>query len=154
MPELEVKDYITLLSVLVSLAAVVIGPFVTLKISKRQIVSPIRQKWIDELREVVSEYLSECEKLLVLGKDGMLNTEAIDEQLFTRLLYLEQKLKLMLNPQENDHNELLEIIQNLAHDIHHGQNDPTIFGDRMRDATKATQIILKQEWNRVKHGNI
>lgn len=45
MPELEAKDYIAFLAMLISLAAIIVGPIVTLKISKRQIVSPIRQKW-------------------------------------------------------------------------------------------------------------
>ncbi len=154
MPELEVKDYITFLAMLISLVAVIIGPIITLKVAKRQIVSPIRQKWIDELREVVSEYLSECQQLIILGKDGMLNSEQTDESLFTRLLYLEQKLRLMLNPKEDNHNRLLEIIRTLTEDIHHGHSNLLEFGATVREATEATQAILKQEWIRVKHGDI
>lgn len=88
------------------------------------------------------------------GKNGMLNAEKTDENLFTRLLYLEQKLRLMLNPKEDNHNELLEIIHNLTVDVHHGHSNLIEFGARIREATEAAQIILKQEWSRVKHGDI
>lgn len=154
MPTFESSEIISFLAMLVSLAAVIVGPIVTLKVAKRQIVSPIRQKWIDELRELISEYLSECEKLLVLGKDGILNKEETDERIFTRLLYLEQKLKLMLNPNEERHIELLEIVNELTEEIHHGVGDIIEFGGKLRDATKVSQKILKEEWVRVKSGDI
>ncbi len=139
---------------LVSLVAVIVGPIVTFKVAKRQIVSPIRQKWIDELRELISEYLSECQKLLVLGKDGILNKEETDEIIFTRLLYLEQKLKLMLNTKEENHIELLDIVNDITEQIHHGVGNIIDFGGKLRGATEVSQKILKEEWVRVKSGDI
>jgi len=52
MSEIETSDIVSFLAMLVSLAAVIIGPIVTFKIAKRQIVSPIRQKWIDKIIRV------------------------------------------------------------------------------------------------------
>ena len=154
MPTFESSEIISFLAMLVSLAAVIIGPIVTFKVAKRQIISPIRQKWIDELRELISEYLSECEKLLVLGEDGILNKEEADEKTFTRLLYLEQKLKLMLNPNEERHIELLEVVKKITEEIHHGVGNITIFGGKLKRATEISQKILKEEWARVKSGDI
>ena len=142
---------------LVSLVAVVAGPVVTFKIAKRQIVSPIRQKWIDELREIISEYLSQCEQLLVFGEDALLNTNGIDnekQKIYTRLLYLEQKLKLMLNPKEQEHNDLLNIISIITDEINHGVSNIIIFGNNIKSATTISQKILKIEWQRVKNGAI
>jgi hypothetical protein len=130
---------------LISLAAVIIGPIVTFKVAKRQIVSPIRQKWIDELREIISEYLSECEKLLVLGKDGILNAEDTDERILTRLLYLEQKLRLMLNPNEVMHVDLLGVVKTLTEETHHGAGNIAEFGRNLKNATEISQKILKEE---------
>lgn len=156
--QFEASEIISFLALLVALVAVIVGPVVTLKVAKRQIVSPIRQKWIDDLRELISEYLSECEKLMVLGDDGLLNKEETDEKIFARLLYLEQKLKLMLNPNEGKHNELLTIVEELTEEIHHGVgnkvSDVVDFGDKLRRATKVSQNILKEEWVRVKSGDI
>ena len=154
MPTFESSEIISFLAMLVSLVAVIIGPIVTFKVAKRQIVSPIRQKWIDELRELISVYLSECEKLLVLGGDGLLNKETTDEKTYTRLLYLEQKLKLMLNPKEERHIELLEIVKNITKDIQHGVGNIIDFGGQLKGATEVSQKILKEEWVRVKSGDI
>ncbi len=150
MPTFESSEIISFLAMLVSLVAVIIGPIVTFKVAKRQIVSPIRQKWIDELRELISEYLSECEKLLVLGEDGLLNKE----KTYTRLLYLEQKLKLMLNPKEERHIELLGIFKKITEEIQHGVGNIIDFGGQLKGATEVSQKILKEEWVRVKSGDI
>lgn len=154
MPAFESSEIISFLAMLVSLVAVIIGPIVTFKVAKRQIVSPIRQKWIDELRELISEYLSECEKILVLGEDGILDKEETGEKTFTRLLYLEQKLKLMLNPNEERHIELLGIFNEITEEIHHGVRNIIDFGGRLKGATEVSQKILKEEWVRVKSGDI
>lgn len=154
MPDFQASDIVSFLAMLVSLAAVVIGPIVTFKIAKRQIISPIRQKWIDELREMLSEYLSECEKLIVLGEDGLLNKEATDIEAYRRLLYLQQKLKLMLNPNEIKHIELLDLVESITEEIHHGTGDLMEFGGKLKGATVVAQSILKEEWVRVKSGDI
>lgn len=154
MPTIETSDIVSFLAMLVSLAAVTIGPIVTFKIAKRQIVSPIRQKWIDELREIISEYLSECEKLIVLGEDGILNKKITDKDIFKKLLYLQQKLKLMLNPNESKHIELLDLIESITDEIHHGVSNLVEFGGKLNGATEISQKILKEEWVRVKSGDI
>lgn len=154
MNELNVSNIVSIVAVMVSLVAVIVGPIVSFKVAKRQIVSPIRQKWIDELREIISEYLSESKNLIVLGEDGMLNKEVMKEDIFKKLLYLQQKLNLMLNPNEPKHIELLELIESITDEIHHGVNNYIEFGGKLRGATEISQKILKEEWVRVKEGNI
>ena len=62
---------ISILSLVVALLAVFIGPFVSWKVAKKQIESstrvarqqllgPMRQAWINELRELISETASSC----------------------------------------------------------------------------------------------
>ena len=150
----DASDIIAFSAVIVSLVAVIISPIVSFLVAKRQIISPIRQKWIDELRELISEYLSECERLIILGEDGFLNNEETNGILFRRLLYLEQKLKLMLNPNEEKHIQLLDAIRSIADEIHHGVGNIIDFGTKLRAATGIAQVILKVEWRRVKSGEI
>jgi hypothetical protein len=144
MPESGAGHCVPILSMFVSLADVIVGPKISFKIAKRQIVSPIRQKWIDELREIISEYLSECEKLIVLAKDGLLNKEFTDKEKLTRLLYLEQKLKLLLNPKEAKHIKLLKVMNSLIEEIHHGNVELIGFGGRLKGATELAQEIEKK----------
>jgi hypothetical protein len=146
---------VSFLSMLVALAAVIVGPIVTFKVAKRQIVSPIRQKWIDELREILSEFLSECRKAIILYEGtGLLNAENMDNELFRKLLYLEQKLVLMLNPHEADHIELTNIVKDITDNVQHGVDNFIEFGEKLAEATDLSQQILKKEWKRVKNGDI
>ena len=62
MPELTPGELISLLSALVALVAVIVGPIVTWRIAKRQIqasvVSANRQNWINDLREAVAGFIT------------------------------------------------------------------------------------------------
>lgn len=155
MPDIMTSENVAFMSMLVSLAAVVIGPIVTFKVARRQILSPIRQKWIDELRELMSEFLSECQRAIVIGEGvGLLNTEETDEALFKKLLYLERKLALMLNPREEHHVELVDLVRSITEEVQQGVNDFIQFGEKVANTSSLCQKILKSEWERVKNGGI
>ena len=47
-----------ILAAVVAAVAAVIGPIVTTRIARRQTVSTLRQQWIDNLRDALSEFLS------------------------------------------------------------------------------------------------
>lgn len=146
----ETSALISGLSLLVSFAAVILGPFVSLKISKRQMISPVRQKWIDELRELMSVILSECQNVIVMGEGrGLLNDGKSGETLFQKLLYLEKKLSLMLDPCEDDHIELLSSVSDITNAVHHGVGNLIDFGASVDCSTQLTRKILKIEWERV-----
>ena len=146
-------EIISLMSMLVALVALVVGPIVTLRVAKRQIVSPIRQKWIDELRQLMSEYLSECQGAIVFDEGkGLLNVDNADKEIFLRLLFLEHKLGLMLNPQETDHVQLTSTIHDITEEVQHGVDNFSKFGEKVGSATRMCQKILKIEWTRVKSG--
>lgn len=146
----ETPVLISGLSVLVSLVAVIVGPFVSLKISKRQMISPIRQKWIDELRELMSVILSECQNVIIMGEGrGLLNDEKSNEALHQKLLYLEKKLSLMLDPCEGDHIALLSSVSDITDAVHHGVENLINFGASVGCSTQLTQKILKNEWERI-----
>ena len=148
-------EVISLISVGATLCAVIIGPCVTLKVAKRQIISPIRQKWIDELRELMSQFLSESRKVIVLSEGcGLLNADKTDESAFQKLLYIQQKLGLMLNPNEEDHSELVNLVHEITEDVQHGGGNLIDFGNRLGKATTLCQKILKYEWQRIKSGEI
>ena len=138
---------------LVALAAVVIGPVVIFRVAKRQIVSPIRQKWIDELRDLMSTLLSKCKTVLILRKGvGLLAKDETNEVLFSEILYLEQKLALMLNPRESDHQNLFKVVGWITDEVQHGVDNIIEFGSKLDEATCICQEVLKREWKRVKNG--
>ena len=86
------SDVVAFMSMLVALAAVIVGPIASFKLARRQIISPIRQKWIDELRDLVSTLLSKCHAGLIMHEGrGLLDKESPDEQLLQDILFLGQR---------------------------------------------------------------
>jgi len=155
-PSVEtLKEITPFLSVLVALIAVFLGPLLSAWVARRQIVAPIRQKWIDELRNLITEFLSTAQMLVVVEEtNGILNKEDIDTETYKKMLSIERKLTLMLNPNESLHNELMEDIRELLDKIEHGVSNLLEFGPLVRKITETAQKILKKEWVRVKKGKI
>ena len=136
----------------VAAIATVVGPLVTTRISRRQTVSTLRQQWIDRLREDISEFLSLINHYL-LYTEIPLETE--DEQRsYRRLLYLEAKIQMMVNPKEEDHLKLIELIGLLITTIHGSKSEEKrmdIISTNHNKLIALSQQILKREWERVKN---
>ena len=153
MPQFTTSDTVAFLAMLVALAAVIVGPIASFKLARRQIISPIRQKWIDDLRDLVSTLLSKCRASLIMHEGhGLLDKDSPDEALLKEILFLEQKLQLMLNPNEKDHQDLVKLVRAITDDVQHGAGNIIEFGQRISDAAACCKGILKREWERVKHG--
>jgi len=149
------NEIMPLLSLLIALVAVFLGPFLSAWVARRQIVVPIRQQWIDELRNLVTEFLSTSQMLIVSEEaNGILNNEDLDKDTYKKMLFIERKLTLMLNPNEDLHNELMEHVRKLMEQIEHGAPNLLEFGPLVRIITETAQKILKKEWVRVKKWKI
>ena len=141
-----------------ALVAVIVGPLVSIYVSRRQIrasvVSVNRQKWIENLRLQLSETIT---GLTFLGAHrGTLNL--LDErefvERFQKLVQAAVNVGLLLNPNDPVHKALGDNIKQGV--------DSLLSSDRaqiqartkeMADAIfKDAQAILKREWQRVKSG--
>jgi len=60
----------------------------------------------------------------------------------------------MLNPNENNHIELMDLVAEITDEVQHGVNDIIQFGAKLDNATSLCQVILKSEWERVKNGGV
>ncbi len=142
-------------------------------IAKRQIADSIsakRQAWINELRAEMAEYLT------VMGRCNDLRRPApnlaheqaeknFDEfaKCNARALELGVRIKLRMNPEEDDHNKLDDLLKVLAD----ASPDPP--GSETKEQAKESiarfnaargeviafmQKLLKKEWERVKKGDM
>jgi hypothetical protein len=106
------------LSLIVAVLAVFFGPLISLWLAKRQIASsaevankqiiaPMRQAWINNLRDHVAELTGDALHYFTAGHDfkGYQNLQ--------RLTFLESKIQLMLNPNEPDHQRLEWMIREM-----------------------------------------
>jgi hypothetical protein len=114
-------------------------------VANKQIIGPMRQAWINRLREMIAEL---CAEVVVYGTfpKGSLNiTESIK-----KIFLLHQEIKLTINPGEQSHKELESAISDMISAL---TEDPVSQDKLTKSRPKVqqlTQQILKTEWNRVK----
>lgn len=153
MPDISASAIVAFLAMLVSLAAVIVGPVANSRIARRQIISPMRQKWINELRDLMSTLLSKCRLAVIMTEaGGLLEESKPNVELLSEILFLEQKLELMLNPNESDHKILVTAVGAITDSVQHGAKNVVEFGQKLSDASTCCKSILKREWERVKRG--
>lgn len=142
-------------------------------IAKRQAadnISSKRQVWIDELRKDAAEFLTIMARLEELRRpetnlspddqrknfDDMAVATARGHELGIRI-------KLRLNPKEDEHNEFVRLLGALADACDDPPPNETPeqrraaqgrFAAARGDVVSHLQVILKHEWERVKRGDV
>jgi len=147
---------IPILSLAIAALAVFIGPMISLRIAKRQVKSslevankqitaPMRQAWINNLRDLLAELTSSALHYFVAGFEDRKDEE------YQRLTFLEEKVRLMLNAKEEDHKQLEQLIRRMVVALEVGRKE----GQQEFVAAHPAVIdlarqVLKREWNRIK----
>jgi len=151
-------EYIPIISVVTALLAVIIGPFVTLHIARRQIkanvLSPNRQQWINMLRDEISNYLA------IMARTAGATAGRVEDQEYLRtciedLCRSESKIQLLLNPKEADHVKLIALLKESSSSVWYLNYDkkdsfPEDMNNLRKNIIEISQPILKREWKRVK----
>ena len=109
-PEIQPEVWASLISAATALVAVIVAPFVSYHAGKRQMLGPMRQAWINDLRDNLSLYIS----LISINRWHVL--PSVDEPKEVRELKvredrekeqeaarLREKILLLLNPNEVEH---------------------------------------------------
>jgi len=136
-------DFTQILALLVAVLAVFVGPFIQNRIATKQInatvLSTNRQEWINMLRNNISEFIALC--LIIKDLQNRENAPSLPEKIEC-LNHRLSKIKLLINPTEDDHNELITLLAQATKSV-----DPDVL-DKIE---KRAQVILKREWVRVKN---
>lgn len=153
----DIDKLIPVLSLVVAALAVFVGPVISLRIARRQVVSslevankqiiaPMRQAWINSLRDMLSELSSSALHYFVAGFE-----DRTDEE-YLRLTLLEHKVRLMLNPKEEDHRTLEELIRTMVGSLERrkGSESDRDFIAAYEAEIALSREVLKREWDRVK----
>ena len=159
---MDTEFILKIVPMITALLAVVISPLISIYVTKKQLRASVnsksRQEWINTLRDEITNYLFGFIKL-----EGMLfdNAQAIignnmaekphsSKDLTKALDELQKhkiKISLLINPNEDDHKKLIEILEEAYQNIR--------TKDKNRSEIEAeiltqSQLILKREWERVK----
>jgi hypothetical protein len=156
---------LSLVSACTALVASIAGPFVTLVVAKRNfnatVLSANRQKWIETLRETLAELISLLITALVVkekwkdnwhGGRGALIAEPALLDKVQRMVLVQTKIRLLLNPNEADHQRLYQVLDTTRMRLQSEESQETETEADIEAITKLAQAILKREWMRVKHG--
>lgn len=168
----------------VALVSLVVGPTIQWCIARRQAllqekiakrhaadnISTKRQVWIDELRKEVAEFLALTARLEELRRPAPNLSIEDQKQNFNDLMEANKRaaelgirIKLRLNPKEEEHNEFVRLLGVLSDVCKDPPNNETeeqkqasreAFHKAQKKVIAHVQTILKHEWERVKRGDI
>jgi hypothetical protein len=120
-----------------------------------------RQRWIEEFRDLIAQFCSEiaiaAQNRESMVKDGRIVIGAERDLLghFGKLVYTANKIRLMIDPHEREHRELLASIDALLALFRTGPNDDDLQIAGQEIAQKIidlTLAIVRREWARVQKG--
>jgi len=146
---MEVKDIISIGALSVAFLALFIAPIVNARISKRQVIAPMRQAWINALRDKIAEVISIAsinrKHITPMESDTQerkLEAHKEDQQRYERLKLLTSSVELHINATEPDHQELVKQLISIVNDYH----DNNCTNEQLKILIKLTQKILSDEW--------
>jgi len=158
--------FVAIATVLAALIAGLIS-VVALTLTKEQKTSEFRQAWIDGLRSDLSDYLASAramaraiEELHAFGDrysthPFTMRPEQLGEMRLRVAIAL-YRIKLRLNPDEADHNELLRLLLRITEEeakyMETAQASSVKMLQAIEIAAEFARPVLKAEWKRVKSG--
>lgn len=163
--EMPAQAVVAIATVVASLITGTIA-LVNLTLSKEQKVSEFRQAWIDGLRDDLSKFVSSLRFASHAAHVAAIYAAQMHSQVFPhtpeqiaalRVAATEAlaRIRLRLNPEEQEHNELLRLLESAkSKSAAIGPTNPNT-GDAFTALDVATEYarpILKAEWARVKKG--
>jgi len=150
---MEIEVVTSVIASLTALFAVIVGPFINLKAQKNALLGPMRQSWINELRDTVAKFLGEISiprEYILASKDKpnevIWACEENDRNKLIKITELHGKITMLTNPNEPEHIELVRLIT-IASEKYY-KNVST--NDVQKNIVKHVQKVLKTEWNVVK----
>jgi hypothetical protein len=146
--------YLQILALIATILAVIVGPLISLYISQKQIRATVRstnrQQWIHILRDQLSEFASQLMGLILnLDRD---TSAPKDEKVFSekteRLIFLQTKIDLLLNPEKPDQKEIIDLVDN-ARMAAIGRELARLEAFHEEIVSKS-QALFKLTWERIK----
>ena len=148
-----------MVTAITALVAVVVGPLLSIYVARKQInaaaLSTNRQEWINKLRNVLAELITIIRHVPpAYAANSITGIEAIAKH--GELTEKVELVKLLLNPKETDHQELVRLVTSastqMRDSINQQQGNAVKLGEAAERVVAQSQIILKREWERVKKG--
>jgi hypothetical protein len=147
-------ETVALISAVTALCAVLLGPLVSLWSEKNRmrvaVLSANRQSWINELRNLIAEFMSLVGYLNATRDSDEPRSERNTKM--ERLLLVHSKIGLLINPKEEDHKSLMVELQKIVNASITSKDESTTATVKtgLAQLHRIAQTVLKREWERVK----
>lgn len=147
--KITINDLVAVGSLGVAFLALFVAPIVNARISRRQVIAPMRQAWINTLRDKVAEFVS----VVSIGRMHICPSDDDEENLkraahredrsrYERLKLIAAGVELHINPKEEDHRKLVVRINEIV-DAYHDNRDTR---NEIKSLVELSQKVLKDEW--------
>lgn len=151
---MEEVNYWTMYVIPIGIQLLIAGT--TLYVARRQIinagVTQFRQQWIDNLRNTLSDYCPIVRSIMLFW-DPKNREENKAEVLYKDFEQSRFKIKMLINPTERDHIELVRMIDIIHKDTIDPLRVDLKVNKLLDELTECSQKIFKSEWERVKDGD-
>ena len=137
-------DLIPLFSLVVAALAIFVGPMLSDRTAKRAMLGPMRQQWINDFRALLAEVSSRCLHYFNAGY-----VDRTDEE-YQHIADLEHRIIFMINPNEPEHQALVQVIRNMISALEKCKDGDEEFIASYEQLLRDGRAILKKEWNVVK----
>lgn len=148
-----------------AMVSALIAPFITVRMGRAQIrasvISNNRQRWIETLRDLIAAFCAQAiaatprRRSLLAAGGGIVTTDADMLDKIEDLLKTFMKIRLMTNPLEADHQELVKVLTRTMTTLRTAPLDTDLepsIREAVEEIVTKSQPILKREWARVKAG--
>jgi hypothetical protein len=110
-------------------------------VARAQVIAPMRQAWINKLRERISSLIARSVALAVHSANG---TKEVDRAEFRGVAEICQEILLLLHPGEPDHDAIAAAVMILTN--YTKNRDLNKKGEVVIELRKLTQKVLHDEW--------
>lgn len=118
------------------------------RVATEQLIRPMREEWIRELRKKISSHVSAC---LERAHDPFVPIEAAMDrarEVIRQLVAIKIDILLMLNPKEEDHTALGSALSKLEDVARKVPVNSSLLAEAGEEAMEVAHRILKTEWDR------
>jgi hypothetical protein len=152
-------------SALTALIASIAAPIVTIYVARTQFKATVRsanrQRWIDEFRDLIAHFCAEIatsvqvrEKIVSDGRI-VIQAESTILSSWEKLIYTANKIRLMINPLEREHQKLLETMNSLLVRFRTASTGDELQSEGQEIVAQIVTMsveIVRREWLRVQRG--
>ena len=112
-----------------------------LEVSRSQVIAPMRQAWMNKLREKISSFIGRSLELRV----HCTAVKPIDSTKFRELSEIKEEIILLLHEGEEDHDAIAQEVFAISEGIGRAGDDQSALSNAHARLRTITQKVLKQE---------